>query len=109
MRSTPGTRWRGPRLSIPGERIEGYTNFLWTVLAALSLRLYLPAPLVLPLVSLACFSALALVTVRGARSIAPDTTAPHPRRPFAGSSVVAASSSRLLPSAGLETVPFVLA
>ncbi|MBK6533399.1 MAG: hypothetical protein IPF99_28570 [Deltaproteobacteria bacterium] len=94
----------------PGERVEGYTNFLWTVLAALSLRLHLPAPLVLPLVSLACFSALALVTVRGARSIAPDTTAPHPLAGLFAGLVVAASSGLAYHSfAGLETVPFALA
>jgi len=94
----------------PGERVEGYTNFLWTVLAALSLRLQLPAPLVLPLVSLACFSALALVTVRGARSIAPDNTAPHALGGLFAGLVVAASSGLAYHSfAGLETVPFALA
>lgn len=94
----------------PGERVEGYTNFLWTILAALSLRLHLPAPLVLPLISLACFAALTLVAVRGARSIAPIATAPQPLVGLFAGLVVAASSGLAYHSfAGLETVPFALA
>jgi len=94
----------------PGERVEGYTNFLWTVLAALSLRLRLPAPLVLPLLSLASLVALVLVTLRGARALRPDTAAPHPVDGLFAGLVVAASAGLAYHSfAGLETVPFALA
>ncbi len=52
----------------PGEHIEGYSNFLWTVLLSLPLRLGWDAIGVGHVVGVLCLGATVLLTVRAART-----------------------------------------
>ena len=90
-----------------GERVEGYTNFLWTLLAAVFHRAGAPAPLWMPLVSLAALLALVWVTVQAARSLDPDD--PSPGGGVAGLVVALSAGLAYHAFAGLETVAFTLA
>lgn len=50
-----------------GERVEGYTNFLWVVLAAPFAALELPLEAVMPAIGLACACATAALAIHRAR------------------------------------------
>jgi len=55
----------------PGERVEGYTNFLWTaVIAALIALIPLDAPWISLVLTMACFAANVLVVYRIGRFLA---------------------------------------
>ncbi|HEY6881899.1 MAG TPA: hypothetical protein VI299_27915 [Polyangiales bacterium] len=58
-----------------GERVEGFTNFSWTMLAALSLALYVPPTITLPLVGVVAGVALVLAAGRAASALAPRAPA----------------------------------
>lgn len=53
----------------PGERIEGYTNFLWTLLMAAGLRLQIPIVSWSQLLGLACFCGSLAITFLFARRL----------------------------------------
>jgi len=53
----------------PGERVEGYTNFLWTVLLALPLRLGWDPVVFSQIVGICCFIGTLLLTYRLARVV----------------------------------------
>jgi arabinofuranosyltransferase len=55
----------------PGEHVEGYTNFLWTLLVAGVFWLGLPGPTVAVLLCLACFAGELLLVARMSRLLAP--------------------------------------
>ncbi len=93
-----------------GERVEGYTNFLWVLLCALGIRAGAAPELVAPALSLA--SAVALVLLVRAASRWLSARADGVEDPSAGvaaMTVVAATQSiALYGSNGLETVLFAL-
>ncbi len=93
-----------------GERVEGFSNFLWTLLAAAMLRVGASAPLWMPLVALGALLALVAVTARGVRALADDPAHPGALRGSVAAAVVALSGGLGYHAfAGLETVPFTLA
>jgi arabinofuranosyltransferase len=88
-----------------GERVEGFSNPLWTILAAGCLRLGGDPVVVLPLVALACFVALVPLLRVSGRTLAPDQD--HAGLGAAGL-VAASMSMAFYASSGLETVPYAL-
>jgi len=93
----------------PGERVEGYTNFTWVVLAAGVLRTGLDPAWIMPLVGVACGIAVIAVTARGARALARDELRDHPLAGVPASAVVALSPSlAFYAGTGLETALFTL-
>jgi arabinofuranosyltransferase len=56
----------------PGERVEGYTNFLWTALLAIPLRLGWDPVRFALLAGMACFAGTLVVACRLARTLMPD-------------------------------------
>ena len=88
----------------PGERVEGYTNFLWTVLFAAVIRLGGDPVPVSRALGIALGGALVLVTWVAARSLRE-----RPLLRFAAPLLVALTPPLWAESAmGLETVPFAL-
>lgn len=53
----------------PGERVEGYTNFLWTMLVAAAMALGAEPVLASVVLSLASFAAVIVLTARHARAL----------------------------------------
>lgn len=83
-----------------GERVEGYTNFLWTVLLAALARLGADVPLwalFLNLVSLAAALVLVQLTVR--------RLAPEARFAFAALALATSAAFTTYGTSGLETMP----
>ena len=89
----------------PGERVEGYTNFLWTVTLAGAIRLGLdPAQVAWTLGVLAAL-ALLLVVSRLVRRLFPDRPAAAALAPILLATTPGLSAEAVQ---GLETVPFAL-
>ncbi|HWR98315.1 MAG TPA: hypothetical protein VN317_07805, partial [Candidatus Methanoperedens sp.] len=65
----------------PGERVEGYTNFLWVLFAAASESLGIPSARTMPFVGLACGAATVLLLFFFGRRLA---SASGPPRRWAG-------------------------
>jgi hypothetical protein len=85
----------------PGERVEGYTDFLWTVMMAGAIKLGADPGQVAIVLSLASFLALLLVLHRLAARLTPEGTSPL------GLAALLAAGSYTLASfatAGLETM-----
>ena len=91
-----------------GERVEGYTNFLWVLLCALGIRVGVGPELLTPLLSLASVVALALVVRAASLWLSTrDDGVTDPSAALAAMTVVAATQSiALYGSNGLETVLF---
>jgi hypothetical protein len=86
----------------PGERVEGYTNFLWTVIAAIAIALGLdPAQCALVL-SLACLGGVLFFVTRLVRLLAPP--GPRPVVPMAASLLAANYVFVGYGTSGLETM-----
>ncbi len=58
----------------PGERVEGYTNFLWTLAIAAALKLGVAAPTASVVLSLGAFALLLIVATELVRKHAPEGT-----------------------------------
>jgi arabinofuranosyltransferase len=88
-----------------GERVEGYTNFLWTVLAAGAIRVGLDPGQFVVVLDLACFVATLFVVARLSRrlSVEPGAT------PLAAILVGANYTFASFGTSGLETGPAALA
>lgn len=93
----------------PGERVEGYTNFCWTVLSALVVALRGSPAFVMPVVGALAGLALVLVVAHEARRIAASAGRETPWAGVPAAVLVAASAdvARYAVS-GLETVLFAL-
>ena len=55
-----------------GERVEGYTNFLWTVIMAVAVRMHLDPAKASIVLSVGCFVATLVMSDRIARRLAPE-------------------------------------
>jgi hypothetical protein len=89
----------------PGERVEGYTNFLWTLLLALALALDLDPLQASRVLGIACGAALVLWTWRTAEAV----VGARPGLRLVAALLTALSPPLLLESAmGLETALFAL-
>ena len=92
-----------------GERVEGYTNFLWVLLCAAGIRVGVAPELVAPALSLVSLVALVLVARSASRFIASRSDGDAPLAGVAAMTVIAATQSfALYGSNGLETVFFSL-
>ncbi|MDD9938878.1 MAG: hypothetical protein OXT09_35140, partial [Myxococcales bacterium] len=90
----------------PGERVEGYTNFLWVVVAAAGFVAGLAPPLLIPPVGALSALALLLFVHRSARALAPDAGAEAP--PWAALILAASAGIAFYSVTGLETVFYTL-
>jgi arabinofuranosyltransferase len=96
----------------PGERVEGYTNFLWVLLGTLAESLGTPSAVVMPLVGV--FAGVALVWLVARASAAAPAGAAAPPRFTRFSGVLAAAAVAVHPAllfyagTGLETVLYAL-
>ncbi len=87
-----------------GERVEGYTNFLWTIWIGLGLKLGLDPVLLSELSGVACFAGvLILLTATSAR-----LRADGPLVPAAALGWAACFHARVYATSGLETALFTL-
>ena len=87
-----------------GERVEGYTNFLWTVLIAGGIRLGLNAVWLSQLLSLACYIITVLVLLHTSRWIqASDRSRPILIVPIAALAVLVHHEMHVYATSGLET------
>ena len=87
-----------------GERVEGYTNLLWTLLLAGALRLGIPPEVSAPVLGIAGW--LALVAILGWRSWRRDR--PGPFFPLAAALVLLLEDFQTWATGGLETSLFAL-
>jgi len=88
-----------------GERVEGFTNPLWTLLAAGCIRLGTDPVVVMPLLALVCLMALVPVLRAAGRTLTPE----HDHAGLGAAGLVAASMAMAFyASSGLETVPYTL-
>jgi hypothetical protein len=87
-----------------GERVEGYTNLLWTLLLAGALRLGIPPEVSAPVLGIAGW--LALVAILGWRSWRRDR--PGPFFPLAAALVLLLDDFQTWATGGLETSLFAL-
>ena len=85
-----------------GERVEGFTNPLWTLLAALFTALGLPALPLLQLVGCACFVGLIFTVWRAAE----EADLPRPVREAVPVVLAATTPFAWWAMSGLETVAF---
>ena len=93
----------------PGERVEGYTNFLWVLVAAGAMALRASPELSLVAVSVLAVSVLAVHAVRRARALAGDEpTAPGglPAGVFTGALLATSTGLALHANGGLESVAY---
>jgi hypothetical protein len=88
----------------PGERVEGYTNLLWTLLLAGLLRLGVPDLRAAELPGLVAYAALALVLARA--SWRRSRAAGLPFLPIAAAIVLASDDFHVWATGGLETLLF---
>ena len=87
-----------------GERVEGYTNFLWTVLLALGVRLTpWRAPSLALVLAPACFVANLLVVARIGRVLGKDTPG-VPRLPLAAVLLAVQATFTSFATTGMETM-----
>lgn len=92
-----------------GERVEGYTNFLWVLLCAASERLGVPAKTTAPLLGMASLAALAIVTAKLGAWLAGEGKGRTAAGLVAGGLVAASADAAFYAASGLETVLFALA
>jgi hypothetical protein len=94
----------------PGERVEGYTNFSWVIVAAIASKLGLGLPFFMPLLGVVCALGVVLLVARAAPRYWPEGE--EPGRACAG--VGAAAMMALSPDlarysvSGLETALYTL-
>ncbi|HLQ38584.1 MAG TPA: hypothetical protein VK348_12325, partial [Planctomycetota bacterium] len=86
------------------ERVEGFSNFLWTLLCALATALGGDPVAFAQWLGIACFAATVPVTVWAGRRLLPDA----PCLPLAAASVALHAHLQEFASCGLETAAFVL-
>ncbi len=92
----------------PGERVEGYTNFLWTLLAAAGLRLGLAPEATSPLLGLAALAGLLALMFRTSTTMARDLVLPRPWLSLGLAGVALHAQHRIWATSGLETGLFTL-
>lgn len=93
----------------PGERVEGYTNFLWVIVAAAAMALRAPPEISLVAVSTLACGVLAVHSVRRARALAADDPpAPGglPAGAFTGALLATSTGLALHVNGGLESVAY---
>jgi len=87
-----------------GEWVEGYTNFLWTLLLGLAGKIGLDIPLTALFGNLVCFVAAIVLVARLAERLSPG----RPAVPFAALALALAKPFYTFASGGLETMPIAL-
>src|SRR5690606_38596738 len=87
-----------------GEWVEGYTNFLWTLLLGLAGKLGLDIPLTALFGNLACFVAAIVLVAYLAARLSPG----RPAVPFAALALALSKPFYTFASGGLETMPIAL-
>jgi hypothetical protein len=87
-----------------GERVEGYTNLLWTLLLALLMKLGVPAVSAAQAPGIAAYAALALCLVRRTWRRSRATGAPF--LPIAAGLVLVSDDFHVWATGGLETMLF---
>lgn len=87
-----------------GEWVEGYTNFLWTLLLGLAGKLGLDIPLTALFGNLACFVATIVLVAYLAARLSPG----RPAVPFAALALALSKPFYTFASGGLETMPIAL-
>src|SRR5690606_12048881 len=87
-----------------GEWVEGYTNFLWTLLLGLASKLGLDIPLTALFGNLAAFAATVLLAALLPARLAPK----HAVVPFAAIALALAKPFYTFAGSGLETMPIAL-
>lgn len=93
----------------PGDRVEGYTNFSWTIMSALAIALRLPPEVVMPVLGLASAVGLLLLVAREGKRLAEADGSPHALAGVPAALLLSCSTSVALYSVcGLETVFFAL-
>lgn len=90
-----------------GERVEGYTNFSWTLLAALGMALGFDAVVWIQVLGAACYAATLLVLSVGTRELR-GAHGPAPWLPIAALGLAAHEHAKSFASCGLETALFAL-
>ena len=88
-----------------GERVEGYSNFSWTLLCALAIRCGLDPVLFAQVLGVLCYGALVVVTMRVGERLLPDRGG---FLPLAAIAVALHQHLQDFASCGLETMGFVL-
>ena len=91
-----------------GEYVEGYTNFLWTLLMALSIRLHISPELSAPVLSVLCSLACLGLLVPAARRMAPAWSSGAPVALIALGLLAFHRSWNVWATGGLETRFFTL-
>jgi hypothetical protein len=92
-----------------GQRVEGYTNFAWVLLAAIAIRVGFSPALAMPLLGIAAGIGLMAVAFREARSLAENEQMPRRMAGVPAAALVAASPSlAFYSSTGLETALYAL-
>jgi hypothetical protein len=92
-----------------GQRVEGYTNFSWVLLAALAVRAGVSPAWTMPLVGVAAGVGLVAVASWQARAVATDENMPRRLAGIPAAAIVAASPSlAFYASTGLETALYSL-
>lgn len=90
-----------------GQRVEGYTDFTWVLLSALSLRLGVEPTLSLPLVGLACGLLTVAMVFRAGGRLAPPSDVGRAWGGTAAAAVVATTTAGAVYAVtGLETTLF---
>jgi hypothetical protein len=93
-----------------GERVEGYTNFLWTMMLAAGMRVGLEPILLSEVMGLACFVALLGLYLGLHRRLAREVTEPGPLPllPVTALCLATALHVEVFATSGLETILFTL-
>jgi hypothetical protein len=89
----------------PGERVEGYTNFLWTVFLGAAGWLGANIPHVGLFGNLAAFGGVLLLTAATARRSSPGGREDGPVLPLAALALAGSGAFAVWGSSGLETMP----
>ena len=93
----------------PGERVEGYTNFAWVLIAAASLKIGIDPSMSMPVVGAACGLLLILFAARAGRVLAEAAGKPHPFAGLVAATLLAATPDLAFYAvSGLETALFAL-
>lgn len=93
----------------PGERVEGYTDFSWVILSALSSLVGLDPQYTLPLVGLGCGFATLTLVFRAGRRLAPRGDAGDRWGGVFGAAIMATTAAAAFYAVtGLETLLFTL-
>jgi hypothetical protein len=92
----------------PGERVEGYTNFLWTLVLAGAGWLGANIPHVALFGNLLAFGGVLLLTAAAARRASPGGREDGPVLPLAALALAGSGAFTVWGSSGLETMPAAL-